>query len=247
MVAAVRALGRNAEPFLAARGAHLAHAARALTVDGAARAREIARLDGAPPEGIERVHPSWWHRPPPSSRAPARAYLERVATAHLVAMPPPPTDGEPLTFDTLDRLAATPLVELLHGLGRRRIAQAFSTAPPGSLAQLCARLGEPAASQLLAEARAPVGTHDEVRAAQRSLFKLAVDAPDPAALLPNAGARWLGPSLASRGGDLLRRVAQRMPCPIGRALIAEAGAPATVEEWASCERATLLRVRSSPL
>lgn len=244
MVAAVRALGRGAEDFLLARGAHLAAAARALITDGGARAREIARLDAAPPEGVERVHPSWWRRPPPSTRPSARAFLERAATAHLVAMPA--ADGEPFGLNALEGLDGEELVELGLALGRRRVAQAFSTAPQGSLAQLCARLGEPAASQLLAEARALRPSHDEVRAAQRSLFKLAVDVRGPSALLPAAGARWLAPSLASRGGDLLQRVAQRMPEPQGRALCAQAAAPATAEEWASCEQAVLEWYRARP-
>jgi hypothetical protein len=237
VIAAVRALGKRAEGFLAPRGAHLAHAARALAADAAARARESARLDAAPPDGIERVHPSWWQRPPEAARPAVRAWLDRAATAHLVAMvaPSPGSDGSPLA--QLDQLPAEPLAELVGRLGRRRVAEAFSAAPEGSLAQLCARLGEPAASELLKEARSVRPSHDAVRAAQRSLFKLAVDITDSASLLTVAGARWLAPALAARGGDLLRRVAQRLPQPVGAILLAERGAPATEEEWAACERA----------
>ncbi len=247
MLAAVRALGRNAEPFLASRGASpaveqramsLAAAARLLATDGAAREREIARLDASPPDGIERVHASWWRRPPPSVRPAARAFLERAATAHLVAMPPP-DEAEPLSLANLDRVGAEPLEELVVTLGRRRVAQAFSTAPAGSLAQLCARLGEPAAGRLLAEARTIRPSHDEVRAAQRSLFKLAVDVPDPPSLLLVAGARWLGPSLAALGGDHLRRVAQRLAEPTGRTLLAQSSAPATAAEHEACARAVV--------
>lgn len=244
MVAAVRALGRGAEEFLVAFGsAAMARDARVLAGDAAARAREVARLDATPPEGIERVHPSWWRRPPMSTAPAARALLERAATGHLVAMAlPAPGAGqlEAGQLATLDQLPAEPLEELLVALGRRRVAEAFSSAPPGALAQLCARLGEPGASELLAESRAVSGmrpSHDEVRAAQRSLFKLAVELPEPSSLFALAGARWLGPSLAARGGDLLRRVAQRLPVEIGRSLLEQARVPSSEGEWSACEHA----------
>ncbi len=241
VLAAVRALGLGAEPFLvgAGKGAHLQAAARALVGDAVARARETARLDAAPPEGIERVHASWWRRPPATQDAAARAWLDRAATAHLVAMVAPPSASDASPLGALAGLPAEPLAELVAALGRRRVAEAFSGAPPGSLAQLCARLGEPAASQLLAESRGLAPPHDEVRAAQRSLFKLTVDVLDAPSLLARAGARWLAPALAARGGDLLRRVAQRLPEPLGRLLLDERDAPATPDEWAACERAVV--------
>ena len=241
VLAAVRALGLVAEPFLVAatkaNAQAMAHAARALAGDAVARARELQRLDAAPPEGIERVHPTWWARPPLGGDAAARAWLDRAATAHLVAMVSSSTGNDTSPLAALAELPAEPLAELLAALGRRRIAEAFSGAPPGSLAQLCARLGEPAASMLLAEARAARPSHEAVRAAQRSLFKLAVDVLDGPSLLAHAGARWLAPSLQARGGDLLRRVAQRLPERAGRILLAERDAPATVDEHAECERA----------
>ncbi|MSP61005.1 MAG: hypothetical protein EXR72_11800 [Myxococcales bacterium] len=242
-VAALRALEGGAAQFLASqgeesRGAELAAAARALEEGGGgALAREVARLDAAPPDGIERVHPSWWHRAPATSHPAARTFLDRAATAHLVAMPVPAADPSGLSLDTLEGLPAVALTELIAALGRRRVALAFSSSPPGALARLCARLGEPAASELLAETRSLRPDHDEVRAAQRSLFKLAVDAADPSSLFLLAGARWLAPSLAGRGGDRLRRVAQRLPEPIGRLLASQAGAPATLPEIAACARA----------
>lgn len=233
VLAAVRALGRQAEPLLRARSPHLAQAARALA-DPAAAKRELARLDAAPPDGIERVHPSWWQRAERSSRPAGEALLTRAATAHLVAMAP---TGAREPLEALELLPPGPLGELLQSLGRRRVAAAFSAAPPGALAQLCARLGEPEASALLAAARALRPTHRAARAAQRALLDLAQAVADGPSLVFQAGARWLAPALAARGGDLLACVAQRLPRERGLQLIAEATTPATDEERAECAAA----------
>jgi hypothetical protein len=236
VAAAVRALGRGAERFVVeSRGPRLGPVAQALR-DPAALKREIARLDAAPPEGIERVHPSWWSRPPASSLPAAQALLERAATAHLVAMAAPSGERDPL--EALELLPAGPLAERVASLGRRRVAAAFSAAAPGALAQLCARIGEPEASALLAEARALKASHQAARAAQRSLLQVAADeVADGPSLVFQAGARWLAPTLAARGGDLLQRVAQRLPVERGRQLTAEAATPATDAERAECEQA----------
>jgi hypothetical protein len=49
-------------------------------------------------------------------------------------------------------------------------------------------------------------------------------------LFLRAGARWLGPALAQRGGDRLRRVAQRMPRDVGEILLEGGTRPATEAE-----------------
>jgi hypothetical protein len=237
LVAAVRALGPAAVPFLRQHSEALARAAQPLAADPSAMAREIARLDASPPEGIERVHPTWWQRPPTSSHPAARTYLERAALAHLVPMPAPPFWSASPALGALEGLPSEALAQLLAALGRRRVALAFSEAPREALAQLCARLGEPAASEVLAEVKAVRPSHEEARAAQRALFKLTVDARDARSLLLSAGARWLGPALAAQGGDLLRRVAQRLPQRLGTALLAEAGAAATAADHDYCLRA----------
>src|SRR5262249_40400012 len=146
---------------------------------------------------------------------------------HLVAMATAgPGEGGPL--GTLDQLPAEPLEELLRALGRRRGAEAFSSAPPGAVAQLCGRRGG-------AGGREPLGGSQGRRGGP------AADgggAAGPAWLFRVAGARWLGPALAAKGGDLLRRVAQRLPEEgVGKVLLEQAKVPAAAEEWEACERA----------
>jgi hypothetical protein len=248
-VCAVRALGAGAEPFCARRQPALRRYAALLARDRERFGREVTRLDRAVPAGIDAVHPSWYRPPPPSAHPAAQTWLERRSYGHLVEM-----NAEGATsglFDRLERLDAAELAELLIALGRRRVATAFSGAPRAALAQLCARLGEPAASELLAHVRtvAPSVGPDEVHAAQRALFSLGVDSQSPASggargggddartLYLRTGASWLGPALAARGGDRLRRVAQRLARPVGEQLEAGARSLATEAEHAAAASA----------
>lgn len=246
-VAAVRALGSRAETVCGRRGAALKRYALELAGDPARLAREAARLDGTP-AGLRAIHSSWLELPPPSSRPEAAAWLRRVATGHLVAMEPP----EPsLPLDWLERLDADALVRLITALGKRRVAIAFSGAPRAALARLCARLGEPQAGELIEQVRAlgPRLTSDETRAAQRAVFHLSGqlgEAPTGGAgeadrtLFLRAGASWLGPALAERGGDRVQRVAQRLPRAAGELLLFGASSPATEAENAQAVAAALL-------
>jgi hypothetical protein len=238
VVAAVRALGPRAENFCGRRDSALRRHAALLYRDRERYNREATRLDRPVPAGIGEVHPTWYEAPPSTERAAARAWLERLAYGHLVEMED--DEPQPALLDRLARRDAAELGELLVALGRRRVAVAFSGAPRGALAQLCARLGEPAASELLAQVRAvaPQVGSDEVHAAQRALFALGLDTAaarldgdgprDARALFLRAGCAWLGPALAARGDDRLRRVAQRLPRTLGAALLD--GARATVDE-----------------
>jgi hypothetical protein len=243
-VAAVRALGARAELVCGRRSAALKKHAALLSRDPALLAREAARADGNP-AGLEAVHRSWFEPPPPSERPEAAAWLARRAYGHLVEMRAPESAT---ALDRLEQLGPEPLAEILVALGSRRVATAFSGAPRAALARLCARLGEPAAGELVAEVRA-LGARlssDEVRAAQRAVFQLggqlagAIGADGNAgsgaetarALFLRAGASWLGPALKARGGDRLRRLAQRLPRPIGELLEDGASAPATESEQA---------------
>jgi hypothetical protein len=96
------------------------------------------------------------------------------------------------------------------------------------LAQLCARLGEPHASQLVEEVRAVKAAAPQpeaVKAAQRALFRSG-DGSELAAgraLFFRVGAAWLAPALA-RDGDELMRAAQRLPRALGQLLCDEADA-----------------------
>ena len=238
-LAAARALGAGAPQFCAARGRllhgdgeALARAAAALN-DAAAQARAGETLGRVAPAGLERVDRSWYVAPPNSTSPAAAASLGRAAYARLVPMDD--DDARP----SLARHSAGDLERAIAALGRRRVALAFVGAPRGGLAQLCARIGEPAASALVAEVRAlKNAAHDEIKAAQRAIFsgddgELGGDggerAPAISSLYWRVGAAWLAPALA-RDGDELRRVAQRLPRPLGQALLDAAAAPSTEAE-----------------
>lgn len=234
-LAAARALGEAAAPFCRRRGGRVADEAARLT-EPAAQAAARAALGAAEPAGLGRIDRSWYTPPPTVARPDAARHLHRAAFAHLVSMEP--DDGG---AGSLSRRTPEQIERALGALGRRRVALAFLGAPRAGLAQLCARLGEPAASQLVAEVRAlkaAAPPHDEIKAAQRALFRSGDDLdaapglPAERALFFRVGAAWLAPALA-RDGDELHRVAQRLPRPLGEALLAEAAAPASEAERAA--------------
>lgn len=205
-------------PSTRQRGFALAAArARNRTADVASLRREAEALTHVPPAGLSRVDPSWYVTPPPSRRPAAARWLQCAAFAHLVTMEP---------AGLLSSRTPAEIERILVALGRRRIALAFVGAPRAGLAQLCARLGEPAASELVDEVRAVKATSpapEAVKAAQRALFRSRDRADDGSArgLFFRVGAGWLAPALA-RDGDELARAAQRLPRALGQQLLDEA-------------------------
>ncbi|HEX4456362.1 MAG TPA: hypothetical protein VIA18_00250 [Polyangia bacterium] len=249
-LAAARALGDSAATFCGERGkgayvdaAALAQLAATL-VTPEAQARLAVAFDRVEPAGLARVDRSWYVAPAKSTRPAAAMHASRAAYAHLVPMDDDAgVDGRP-PAPSLSRHSAERLERALAALGRRRVALAFIGAPRAGLAQLCARLGEPAASALVAEVTAlraqKTAAQDEIKAAQRAVFfggggGGASDDGDlggdlgrdrATALFFRVGAGWLAPALA-RDGDELRRVAQRLPRALGQALVDAAAAPST--------------------
>jgi len=232
IIAAVRALGDRAEGACARRWPH-SPSLRALAAE---LARDPARLDAeaalvgrSRPRGLGEIHPSWYEAPPVSSRLDAAVWLERRAYGELVDMPAPGTT-QPAALERLMRLESLALVELIERLGRRRVATAFLSAARAQIAQLCVRLGEPRASQLLDELGQLThsASRDEVRAARKALLAVDTDASDGGAtLFLRAGCAWLAPAVAARGGDRLRALAQRLPRSVGLQLLAAADSPAS--------------------
>jgi hypothetical protein len=251
-LAAARALGAAAAPFCSERGAAahgdgaaLGRLAAALG-DGKAQARLAAALGRVEPLGLAHVDRSWYVAAAKSTKPAAAAHLGRAAYAHLVAME---DDGDSAAAAdrtrSLSRHSAEYLERALVALGRRRVALAFVGAPRAGLAQLCARLGEPAASALVAEVRAlKTAAPDEIKAAQRALFDHGGGSSDEgelggdggrdraAALFFRVGAAWLAPALA-RDGDELRRAAQRLPRALGQTLLDAAAAASSEAERAA--------------
>jgi hypothetical protein len=224
-VAAVRALGSRAEAVCARRSPELRALAAQLYRAPARLANEATRLGYAVPDGIAEIHSSWYEAPPPSTRGEATAWLSRRAYGHLVDMARvDPDSTEPA--HQLERRSGDELERLLIALGRRRVAVAFSGAPRAALAQLCARLGEPAGSELVNEVRriAQLVLPADVTAAQQALQGTALDDSRHAlGLFKQAGVGWLAPALAASGGDRLQRMAQRLQRPLGEALLQAAG------------------------
>jgi len=226
-VAAVRALGPRAEAVCARRSPELRAFAAQLARDPARQANESTRLGYAVPDGIDDVHPSWYLPPPRSNQPRAAAWLERRAYGHLVDMTrPEPDPSDPA--DHLERKSGPELAFLVVALGRRRVAVAFSGAPRGALAQLCARLGEPAGTELVNEVRhiAQLVLPADVTAAQHALHGMNLDDGRHAhGLFTQVGVGWLAPALLASGGDRLQRMAQRLARPLGEALLAAAAGP----------------------
>jgi hypothetical protein len=126
----------------------------------------------------------------------------------------------------LSARAPEEIERVLCALGRRRVALAFVGAPRAGLAQLCARLGEPHATQLVDEVRALKASAPQpeaTKAAQRALFHSGETIAAGRALFFRVGAAWLAPALA-RDGDELMRAAQRLPRALGQLLLDEADA-----------------------
>jgi hypothetical protein len=232
-VAAVRALGARAEAVCARRSPELRRFAAVLAKDRTRLENEATRLGFAIPDGIGDVHPSWYQTPGVSRQPAAAAWLSRRAFGHLVDMSRH-EDDTANPADQLERRSGGELALLLLALGRRRVAVAFSGAPRGALAQLCARLGEPAGSQLVDEVRriAQLVLPADVTAAQQALH-LPDDNHPELDLFSQVGVAWLAPALAATGGDRLRRLAQRLPRPLGEALLQAAVGPVDNEVLAA--------------
>jgi hypothetical protein len=235
-LAAARALGPEAARFCETGGAGLPMAmATALSghaaalVDSAAQAHETEALARPQPSGLERVDPSWYVAPPRAVGDEAAVHLQRAAYGRLVSMSDARTKGEAdAGAGALSSRTADEIERALVALGRRRVALAFVGAPRAGLAQLCARLGEPTASQLVDEVRgleAAATPGHEVKAAQRAVYfclgRSDVVVESGRALLFRVGAAWLAPALA-RDGDELMRAAQRLPRARGQTLLEEA-------------------------
>jgi hypothetical protein len=246
-LAALRLLGPIAAAGRLRSPAARAHLER--LCDPTERAAEERALQATVPEGVEQIDPSWYTRPRRSRSPMAQRYLERLAFGRLVPMTAP-LDNRAAERGlarrgqaAIDRLLAGSTERLesaLLLLGRRRVAIAFTGAPRSALAQLLARLGEPEASQLVAELRAiPPGViAEEVKAAQRALFQ---GGPGPhsgesaALFLRRIGCGWIAPLVDDRG-DRARRLAQRLPRSLGEIILREAGQPLT-----EADRAALIR------
>ncbi len=246
-LAAARALGRDAGKFCArqtmAPGDELARNATALGGTAQQR-REAETLTRPQPSGLERIDRSWYVAPARARRDDAAAHLLRAAYAHLVSM-------DDAGAGVLSSRPPDEIERVLCAFGRRRVALAFVGAPRAGLAQLCARLGEPQATQLVDEVRAlktAALPPETVKSAQRALFRSGDGIGEPAAghfgaeadqrrangkaLFFRVGAAWLAPALA-RDGDELMRAAQRLPRALGQLLLDEADAVSSDAERAA--------------
>jgi hypothetical protein len=155
--------------------------------------------------------------------APWLTWLRRRLYGHLVPMPA----GLPRD-----------LVKDVETIGRARLALATKAAPRGADRLLASRLGSGHAAAFLAEV-AVSAPPEEVSVAVRELARLDPDGPT----LFCAGARHLGPAVAAMGGDWPRRLAQRLPRPLGQRLLAEVAAGRKLQPGAAEKLATIMRRR----
>jgi hypothetical protein len=216
-LAAARALGRDAGRFCTrqALGAVDDMARAAAALGGTAQQRREAETLARPqPSGLERIDRSWYQAPPRTGRDEASTHLLRAAYGQLVPM-------DDAGAGVLSSRPPDEIERLVCALGRRRVALAFVGAPRAGMAQLCARLGEPHATQLVDEVRALKAAPpppEAVKAAQRALFTSGEGIDAGRDLFFRVGAAWLAPALA-RDGDELGRAAQRLPRTLGQLLV----------------------------
>lgn len=212
--------------------AALPAAARARCEEAARAPADAARLLAEIPAGLADVHPTWIPADAPAveaalagrGRTPERwlRWLRRRFYGHLVDMPPGLRD----------------LVLPIEIVGRRRLALATKAAPRGADRLLASRLAPEHAAAFLVEVAAPAAP-EAIGAAVRELAGLDPDGPIPF----TAGARHLGPAVAAMGGDWPRRVAQRLPRPLGERLLGEAAAGRDMQPGAEAEVRRMLRGR----
>jgi hypothetical protein len=174
----------------------------------------VSTLDRVRPAFVERIHPSWISgAPPPVGMAEdVRRWIERGRLGRLADMPGGEC-AEAAAPEDLARIDADELRRLIEVIGRKKLALVAQAAPSGAARLLAAQLGGDAAA-FIAEvaAKAP---KEEVSAAVRRLAQVARKPP----LLVRAGAAWIGPWLASRGGSFERVIAQRLPKELGLMLM----------------------------
>ncbi len=246
VLAAVTTLGDAALPLCTDRSTSAVALARRLLASPEAQTAARTRLDLHPPR-LDAVHPSWYTTPPASTSEAARAWLERLSYGHLE---PPLEKGGP----TWQRSTNDAFLALLGRLGCRRMAVAFSAAPRAALAQLCARLGEPAGTRLIDEIRQipTMATTPQIADAQRAVSHRAAwlfgDERGPG-LFCRVGAAWLGPALmtapqADRG--LLVRTAQRLPRPLGELLIEAGHTIVLSDDDRACALSALAELEHAP-
>jgi hypothetical protein len=206
---------------------------RARCAEAARAPADAVRLLAEVPAGLADVHPTWIPADAPAveaalagrGRVPARwrRWLCRRFYGHLVDMPP----GIPAD-----------LAHEIEVVGRRRLALATQAAPRGAERLLAARLGPTHAGPFLDE-HAMAAPAAAIGAAVRELGRIDPDGP----ILFVAGARHLGPAVAALGGDWPRRLAQRMPRPLGERLLGEARAGRAASPAATAELRRILRAR----
>ncbi|HKA86661.1 MAG TPA: hypothetical protein VKE22_03310 [Haliangiales bacterium] len=200
--------------------AALPAAARARCEEAARAPADAARLLAEIPADAPAVEAALAGR----GRTPERwlRWLRRRFYGHLVDMPPGLPD----------------LVLPIEIVGRRRLALATKAAPRGADRLLASRLAPEHAAAFLVEVAAPAAP-EAIGAAVRELAGLDPDGPIPF----TAGARHLGPAVAAMGGDWPRRVAQRLPRPLGERLLGEVAAGRDMQPGAEAEVRRMLRGR----
>ena len=143
-----------------------------------------------------------------------RRTLEQGVVADLAPMPvgPAPVGRAPRP-DELALTSGAVLERALETLGLRTIAPVFRAAPAGAAEALAAKLGAAApAFRAAVAAAAPAGRDALARLAPL----LAQPGPD---LLARVGITAAAPGLAAAGDAIAAAVAQRLPRPLGRALL----------------------------
>lgn len=164
-----------------------------------------------------------------------RRVLEEDVVAHLAPMPVAPSPvGRAPRPEELAYASGAVLTRALEALGLRAIAPVVRAAPPAAAQTLAARLGGAGPTFLAAVQAARPASRD----ALANLAPL-LAAPGPQ-LLARVGITVAAPALAAAGDPIAAAVAQRLPMPLGQALLDAARAapadPAALDAFCAAVR-----------
>lgn len=163
-----------------------------------------------------------------STRPEVMRIVRQIFESRFVSMPTRPSEPTELYFKDIGLLDARELTQLIRALGIEQLAAAFSTIGRRKLAELCGRLGEAAAAELI-EAVKEMDPQDALDIGQandflsRVVMELGAER-DRAAedfqrtLFQKAGLFRLAQAVQSERPSFIQQLGQRLPRSHGRLL-----------------------------
>lgn len=132
----------------------------------------------------------------------------------------PSTQPTVLGLESLSALKNEDLYTLIRDLGFRELAIAFRGAGRGPLTELCRRLGQEEAENLLATIRRlPPSSPQEIKAAQRTIRAISFGNRSKSEIIEEAGLCLLQGAIQDLPNDVKKPIAYRLPRRVGERLL----------------------------